>query len=381
MDEIKEENSGMPEKVIGFSNSDDTLTNKMRENPWILATFVLGVLTLILFVASLGGITGSVITGNVVSEDVVNDIFLKSLETQGANLDDITITDVSLESGMYKISFDYQGEPFPTPFYVSKDGKFIGNMNPISQDSVSDSNSDSVPTSIPKSDKPVVELFVMSYCPYGTQAEKGVIPVVRALGDSIDFKLRFVSYLMHGEKEAEENLRDYCIQKLENKDKFLDYMECFLEGDGVVNEQYGLIMEGKDSVTCMNKLSIDVNAVENCMVNTDEEFDVTDNLNSGDRYPRFNIEADLNSKYGIQGSPSLVVNGVQIPISSDSRYYEFNDKKIPFSRSPSTYLSIICSLFEDAPETCGTLELSSTNPTAYFGWDESADAGSSAGMC
>jgi len=31
---------------------------------------------------------------------------------------------------------------------------------------------------LPKTAKPKVELFVMSHCPYGTQAEKAMIPVV-----------------------------------------------------------------------------------------------------------------------------------------------------------------------------------------------------------
>ncbi len=45
----------------------------------------------------------------------------------------------------------------------------------------------------------------MSYCPYGTQAEKGILPVVALLGDKIDFKLRTVHYVLHGDKEDLEN--------------------------------------------------------------------------------------------------------------------------------------------------------------------------------
>jgi len=73
-----------------------------------------------------------------------------------------------------------------------------------------------------KKDVPEVELFVMSHCPYGTQMEKGILPVVELLGDKIDFKIRFVYYAMHGEKEVNEEARQYCIQK-EQKDKFISY--------------------------------------------------------------------------------------------------------------------------------------------------------------
>lgn len=68
-------------------------------------------------------------------------------------------------------------------------------------------------TNAPKSDKPTVQLFVMSYCPYGLQEEKGLIPAVQALGNKINFKLEFVSYSMHGQKEVNENLLQYCIDQ------------------------------------------------------------------------------------------------------------------------------------------------------------------------
>ena len=46
--------------------------------------------------------------------------------------------------------------------------------------------------------KPTLELFVMSYCPFGVQAEEKIIPIVKEFGDKIDFKLQFIAQ----EKEA-----------------------------------------------------------------------------------------------------------------------------------------------------------------------------------
>ncbi len=77
-----------------------------------------------------------------------------------------------------------------------------------------------------KVEMPVVELFVMSHCPYGTQAVKGIIPAVEALGDKIDFTLRFVNYAMHAEKEVVEQTKQYCIQKDQNDTLFAS-MKCF----------------------------------------------------------------------------------------------------------------------------------------------------------
>lgn len=53
----------------------------------------------------------------------------------------------------------------------------------------------------------------MSHCPYGLQMEKGIIPVVETLGDSIDFQVKFCDYAMHGQTELDEQVLQYCIMK------------------------------------------------------------------------------------------------------------------------------------------------------------------------
>ena len=68
--------------------------------------------------------------------------------------------------------------------------------------------------------KPQVELFVMSFCPFGVQAEKELLPFIAKYGDAVDFNLRFIANLaeedasgepkftsLHGEAEVIENLR------------------------------------------------------------------------------------------------------------------------------------------------------------------------------
>jgi hypothetical protein len=47
------------------------------------------------------------------------------------------------------------------------------------------------------------------------------------LGEVADVNVKFVQYIMHGQKEADENVVQYCIQK-EQKDKYIDYLNCFL---------------------------------------------------------------------------------------------------------------------------------------------------------
>jgi hypothetical protein len=114
-----------------------------------------------------------------------------------------------------------------------------------------------------KTDKPEVELFVMSYCPYGTQAEKGYLPAINKLGDKIDAKVKFVNYVMHPTQgEGEENLLQYCIQKTAPK-KFNSYLACFLE-------------EGKTD-ECLSKNNILKDSLKICLTETDAKFKISEN--------------------------------------------------------------------------------------------------------
>ena len=87
--------------------------------------------------------------------------------------------------------------------------------------------------------KPTLELFVMSYCPYGVQAEEKLIPIVKEFGDKIDFKLQFIAQekeepseqditpftSLHGYSEVAENIRQLLIAR-EYPDRYLDYILC-----------------------------------------------------------------------------------------------------------------------------------------------------------
>ena len=210
------------------------------------------------------------------------------------------------------------------------------------------------PEPVVKSDKPEVELFVMSHCPYGTQMEKGMLPVVNLLKDDIDFDLKFVYYAMHGEIEVVEQLNQYCIQENE-EEKLIDYLLCFLE-DG-------------DGEKCLADLEIDMDALETCKTATDEEFELTANLEDksswlSGRFPLFNTHKEDNEKYGVRGSPSLVINGQSVSSNRDS----------------ASLLKAVCERFNDQPEACSTV-FESGNPTPGFGFDETALANNAAAGC
>jgi hypothetical protein len=335
MEEEKKENEA------AISHKKFNLTEKIRENPWILSTFVCCVLVLVLLVTTFSGS----FTGNVISEKLVGEKFINFLQEQGADVSSLNITDISLKGDFYEISFDYKGEPYPVSYSMTKDGKYIGVMNEIKTSSSPDTQT----TEVPKTQKPKVELFVMSYCPYGTQMEKAIIPAINLLKDKIDFTLRFVSYAMHGQKEIDENTRQYCIQKEQN-DKFTDYLSCFLQAG--------------DSASCLTSARINQNKLNSCILSANAEFSITDNADaivaSGD-YPPYNIDKTLTEQYGVQGSPTLIINGVTVQAT----------------RSPEGVKGAICNAFSNVPSECSQT-LSTNQASAGFGTGTSS---SSSGSC
>jgi hypothetical protein len=311
--------------------------HKMKENPWIIATSILAIIVLVL-------LFGNLVTGNSISKEDAGQKLLALYSSQG--VEGLTLDSVEEISGLYRVNFLYQGQT--VPIYLTKDGEFAGSLNALPTENTQETETETPSQEITKSDKPKVELFVMTYCPYGTQAEKGLIPVIEALGNSIDAKIRFVHYFMHGEKESNETDTQICIREEQN-DKFLVYLREFL-------------VEG-NSANALTKAKIDTVKLNDCIKNRAAGYYAED--------------SQLSEGYGVQGSPTLVINGEIV--SSDGKNYAFNKEKIPFSRSPNTYKQIVCSLFNSSPESCNA-ELSTKGPAAMWGWDESS-ASASTGSC
>jgi hypothetical protein len=147
--------------------------------------------------------------------------------------------------------------------------------------------------------KPQVELFVMSYCPFGVQAEQELLPFFETYGDTINFRLRFIIgkeeasaenagenirfTSLHGEPELIENKRQMVIAEL-YPDKLFDYLLCRADH---LEEAW---------VHCAKKVELDVSRIveaveaEKITLNLVEEIQRTEELN-------------------IKGSPTLVIDG------------------------------------------------------------------------
>jgi hypothetical protein len=230
--------------------------------------------------------------------------------------------------------------------YTSLDGNiiFIPGLEPINKNEINLSEENNIEENqdLKKSEKPIVELFVMSHCPYGIQTEKGILPVIDVLEDSIDFKIKFVNYVMHDLIEINEQVLQHCIQENVNE-KYKEYLYCFLE-DG-------------DTSRCLTKTDISLDSMQGCITQTNQDYNVTELYQDksswlSGRYPKFLIHDEDNKKYSVKGSPTLIINGVQVNSARDSQ----------------SLLKNICNAFETKPRACNE-QLSSASPTPQFGFE------------
>lgn len=264
-----------------------------------------------------------------------------------------SLVDVVEENGLYKIRLKVGEKEFIS--YVTKDGKILFPEEGI--DLEKKIAKEETPTStqeIQKTDKPDVKLFVMAYCPYGLQMEKAYLPVYNLLKEKADMGIYFVNYIMHEKKEIDENLRQYCIQK-EEKEKYYDYLSCFVKAG--------------EFEKCLNEAKIDKEKMNSCISETDKEYKITQLYNDkstwlSGRYPRFDVHTDLNKKYGVQGSPTVVINDKVVEVSS---------------RSPEKFREVICQAFNSPPAECSQT-LSNTTFSPGFGLETGTSGGEGCGQ-
>ena len=240
----------------------------------------------------------------------------------------ITIEEIAENNGLYEVKMNIDGKSFSS--FVSFNGKLLF-PSALDMDAQQEQQTQTQQTDIPKTAKPTVELFVMSFCPYGIQAEDLMQPVIDLLGDKVTIIPQYVLSAdgntvssLHGQYEVDEDERQLCIMEEYNAAKLWEYLNVF---NGVCN---------KDNLeTCWKEkaeeVSIDVSKIETCLSEKGEEL--------------LKEQATISSDKQITGSPTLLINGV----------------KYTGSRTSEAYKQAICSAFTEAPTECsGTISASGT---------------------
>jgi len=301
-------------------------------NLWMVISAVLVVILIVVLVWPRGA--GTTIPGNQAGEKVAT--FINENLVPDGGVAYKSFTDAG---NLYLVNVTYQGKEIPV--YVTKDGKyFIQGAVPMefeiapSNDTAVDDES-TQPIDVPKTDKPKVEAFVFSYCPYGLQFEKALLPAYNLLKNKAEINLVFIG-AMHGEYEEVESLRQLCIQKQYSKDMLWVYLNKFM-GNTTIGDCNADMDCSKPLVeSIMTSMGISVSKINTCMT-TDAPL-------------LYTADGKRAESLGISGSPTFVINGEQVNVA----------------RNPEAIKQAICNAFTTAPAECSQ-KLSSDAASAWFG--------------
>jgi len=291
------------------------------------------------------GVKGKIMPAQEVGKRVVD--FINNDLFQGrAN---VVLIGVAKEedSGMYKVTINLQGKKFDS--YATLDGKFLYperyNMNEaLSQEPGTEKTKKTCKT-IKKNDKPLMEAFVVSRCPFGLQMQRILAEIGKNISSLMDnVKVRYIGSIvkgkivsMHGDKEAQENLKQICIRE-EQKDKYWDYISCYIKKG--------------DSQGCSKSVGIDINKLKSC------ESDSSRGL----KYAKEDF--NLQDKYKVSGSPTLILNGEKVS------EFDFG------GRTAEAVKNLLCCGFKNSPADCSK---KLTTDSAAVGLSDNYSSAASAG--
>lgn len=245
-----------------------------------------------------------------------------------------TVENITEANGLYRIQLNVGSQNFDA--YMTKDGSLlfpsaIDMTEPLPSAANTTSNTSSS-GSYPKSAKPVVQFFVMAFCPYGQQAEAGLIGAWQALGSAAEWEPHYVIYSnyssasycldenqtycsMHGRQELNEDIRQMCIWDNYNASVWWNYVS-------KINSQ----CTSQNVDTCWlgvaNTTGINATLVSACQTN--------------EAVALLEAEKQLNEELGVSGSPTVFIN----------------DQSYSGGRSADAFKNAICSAFTTAPSAC-----------------------------
>jgi hypothetical protein len=255
-----------------------------------------------------------------------------------------------------------------------------------------------------KNNKPQLDFYVMSFCPYGNQMETTLRPIFDLLGDKVELRPRYIFDKIEG------NLTTYCKSKSPDPTQCETYVansggqlksiaDCqqqiatmvktcnnenqYLKiGDNLYSSLHGRIEANQDvREICAYNLAEDKKLwwdfVENVNINCNlnnadtcwEEQAQKAGLDANKITECFNkdagslIEKEIaaTTKYQIQGSPTLMIGEQAFPPEIDPTSTDQNIKigKEVFSlnqvRTPNVIKEALCTGFKKAPKECKTI--------------------------
>ena len=275
-----------------------------------------------------------------------------------------SLVKVSETQGLVKITLKIGTSQFDS--YATKDGKLFFPQgldmsgktadSKTTADSSAGKTADQIIAAIKKTDKPSLEAFVVSSCPFGLQMQRMVAAAVKSVPDlASSVKIRYIGSISNGKVvsmhdgnpgggEATENLRQICIRE-EQPAKFLPYLSCYMQ------KASGQLPNGMplgDSKACLSSTGVDLAKVNSCMTTASR----------GLAYAQKDF--DLATKYNVSGSPTLILNGTEV-----AEFTSDNKPVFGSGRSADELKTIMCDVSKTKPSFCSA-KLDQTQAATSF---------------
>ncbi|MFH0808113.1 MAG: thioredoxin domain-containing protein [archaeon] len=316
-EKIDSEKTETPKTSEKKSLKMSTILKDLSKNYWAISTIVLTILLIITLLT--GGLTGAVVS----SEEAGQNVLTFALQ-QGADAELISTSD---SGSLYEVILSIKGEdgvPQEVPVYVTKDGQtLVPQPIPLTTPEATETPEATTQeqTEIPKSDKPIVDLFIWAYCPYGVMAQEPFAEVASLLSGKAEFNA-IMYYDGHGPYETQQNKIQACIQKLDSKN-YWNYATGFVTNIyPVCGQSRDIECDKTESIKLMNSLGIDSTAVMSCVETQGATL----------------VQADSTKAQNnrVTGSPTIMINGVKANVA----------------RNAEAIKAAICSAYNVAPEEC-----------------------------
>jgi len=207
------------------------------------------------------------------------------------------------ESGIFvfDLKLDVAGKEQSFTSYMTKDGKlfFTGGIKVSDLDKKPGAGASGEPKKaitcqdVKKSDTSNLTAFVVADCPYGLQMQRLMkVAVAEQPELSKFFAVKYIGSVengkiisMHGDKEAQENLRQICLRE-EQKTLYWPYVSCYMK-------------EGK-TPECLTEAKVNQTQLQTCVSDAQK----------GLAYAQKDF--DEAKALNVSGSPTLAVNGMVV---------------------------------------------------------------------
>jgi hypothetical protein len=320
----------MPEKVKAASKTVSFKVPHLPQKFWVVSTLFLLVASVALLFRGQSCTTGAVSAADAGAKAVayINNNLISS---GSATL--VSAVDAGV---LYKVTTAYNGNNIDT--YVTKDGTQLFVSSPYDMDAaVATTTTQPKKTcaDMPKAAASQLDAFVVAGCPYGLQMQRilaEIVSNVPSLADSIT--VRYIGAVengkitaMHGDAEAQENLRQICIRE-EQAAKYWDYVSCYIKASGSTD-------------SCLASAAVDTTKLNTCMT------DATKGL----VYAQ--ADFDKAGTYSVSGSPTLIMNGQTVS------EFDFG------GRTADAVKTLLCCGFSAQPSACSTALITAQAATSF----------------